>query len=108
MATGEEVREQLAERLIGPLPDSAARLRVTALTIAEEARHFTAVFSVDAPDGRWRVTLDSDRTDMNIFNGTPDAPLAEAIATSFRIRLAEWWHTKDVERGAARQGIRID
>ncbi|MET8556747.1 hypothetical protein ABZV64_17560 [Streptomyces sp. NPDC004959] len=108
MATAEEVRASLAERLVGPLPDSVATLRVTALALTEKGRYFTAEFSVDAPDGRWRVVLDSDRGDMNVFNGTPDAHLVDALATSFRIRLAEWWHTKGAERAAARQGRRID
>ncbi|EDY42475.1 hypothetical protein [Streptomyces sp. SPB074] len=108
MATVEDVRSQLSARLLGQIEDSVATLHVTDLDITENGRSFTAVFDLDAPDGRWRVTLESDRADMNIFNGTPDAQLVDAVASGFRIRLAEWWHTKGAERASARQGKRLD
>lgn len=37
-------------------------MTVTRVEVVEHARHFTAVFEVDAPDGRWRVRLDGEGT----------------------------------------------
>ncbi|MFE6398136.1 MULTISPECIES: hypothetical protein [Streptomyces] len=108
MATAEEVRDLLVPHLMGQLDDTQAELNVTALDVVEHGRSFTLVLELVAYRERWRVRLDSDRSQMALFNGTPPHHLVRAVATEFRIRLFEWWHTKNAEKQSAKLGERID
>ncbi|WP_030573562.1 hypothetical protein [Streptomyces aureocirculatus] len=108
MATAEQVRDLLVPHLMGQLDDTQAELDVTALDVVESGRSFTLVLEVTAYRQRWRVRLDSDRSAMALFNGTPPHHLVRAVAAEFCIRLFEWWHTKNAEKQSARLGERID
>lgn len=108
MASAEEVRDLLAASLSGRLNDAGTILTITSLEVTEHARHFTVTFDVQAPDGRWEVALDGDRSDMHIFDGKPDPALVEQIARMLRVQLFEWWHTKRAERHSAKLGRRIN
>ncbi|MFH8990032.1 hypothetical protein [Streptomyces sp. NPDC017940] len=107
MATAEQVRELLVPHLMGQLDDSQAELHVTALDVVERGRSFTLVLELTAYRQRWRVRLDGDRSAMALFNGTPPHHLVRAVASDFRIRLFEWWHTKNAEKQSARLAERI-
>lgn len=108
MASAEQVRDLFVPHLMGRLYDGRAELDVTALDVVEHGRTFTLVVELKGYTQQWRVRLEGDRSSMALFNGVPPYHLVRSIASEFRIRLFEWWHTKDAERRSAKLGERLD
>jgi hypothetical protein len=109
MPNADEVRALLAPHLIGDLREAGARIDVLSLGIAAEGRRFMATFELLAENQHWRVRIPSgDKWEMAIFDGQPDSALVLGVANVLRIRLLEWWHTKDTERWSAKLGVRLN
>lgn len=109
MPNANEVKELLAPHLIGDLREPGVRIDVLSLGIDAEGRRFTAIFELLVENQRWRVRIPSgDKWEMAIFDGQPDSALVLAVANVLRIRLLEWWHTKDTERRSAKLGARLN
>ncbi|MFF9896626.1 hypothetical protein [Streptomyces longispororuber] len=108
MPSAAEVRDLLVPHLMGKLFSGTSELTVTGLDVVEHGRTFTLVVELEASKQRWRVRLESDRQQMAIFNGQPPHHLVRGIANDFRLRLFEWWDTKDGDRQAAKLGERLD
>lgn len=108
MLSAGEVRDLFVPHLMGRLDDSTAELEVTGLDVVEQGRSFTLVVELTAYRQRWRVRLESDRSAMAVFDGAPAHDVVRSVASEFRIRLFEWWHTKGSERQSAKQGERLD
>lgn len=108
MPSAAEVRDLFVPHLMGRLDDASAELEVTSLDVVEQGRSFTLVVELTAYKQRWRVRLESERSAMAVFDGAPTHDLVRRLASEFRIRLFEWWHTKGSERQSAKQGERLD
>ncbi|GLV77947.1 hypothetical protein ACH4VS_32915 [Streptomyces hygroscopicus] len=107
MPSAADVRDILAPHLVGRLEDGLVLLDVVGLDVIDHGRRFTVAMELFAPDGHWRVHLECDSTEHRIFDSNPEEELVQAVAISLRIRLFEWWHTKDSERKSARMGERL-
>ncbi|MET7927468.1 hypothetical protein ACFVZD_38180 [Streptomyces sp. NPDC058287] len=107
MPTAEGVRDLLVPHLMGRLDDGSAELDVVGFRVVEHGRRFTVELELTAYGQRWRVRLESDSSEMAVFDGQPPHHLVRSVASAFRIRLFEWWHMKDSERQLARLGERI-
>ncbi|MFD9904057.1 hypothetical protein [Streptomyces sp. NPDC059063] len=109
MPSAPEVRDLLVPHLMGKLFCGSSTLTVTGLDVVEHERTFTLVVELEsASQQRWRVRLESDRSQMAIFNGTPPHDLVRTIANEFHVELFEWWDTKGSDRRAAKLGERLD
>ncbi|WP_369213149.1 hypothetical protein [Streptomyces flavofungini] len=108
MPSADDVRDLLVPHLMGRLNDVHTELKVTSLAVVEHGRFFTPVVELTAHRQEWRVRLDSDRSAMALFNGVPPHDVVRGVASDLRIRLFEWWHTKDSERQSAKMSERID
>ncbi|RAJ62444.1 hypothetical protein K378_03795 [Streptomyces sp. Amel2xB2] len=109
MPSAAEVTELLAPHLLGDPRDAGARIDVLSLDVEEEERSFTAMFELLAEGERWRVRVPSgDKWELAVFNGRPDPDLVLDVANVLRIRLLEWWHTKDTAKRSAETGTRLN
>ncbi|WP_167501749.1 hypothetical protein [Streptomyces malaysiensis] len=107
MPSAADVRDILAPHLLGRLEDGLVQFDVLGCEVIDHGRRFTVAIELFAPDGHWRVHLECDSTEHRIFDGNPPEELVQAVAVSLRIRLFEWWHTKDSERRSAGLGERL-
>ncbi|WP_234334597.1 hypothetical protein [Streptomyces sp. NRRL B-1347] len=93
---------------MGKLFCGSSALTVTGLDVVEHERTFTLVMELKSTSQRWRVRLESDRSEMAIFDGAPPYDLVRSVANSFHAHLFEWWDTKGSNRRATKLGERLD
>ncbi|MEV7198693.1 hypothetical protein [Streptomyces griseoluteus] len=109
MATPEQVREALTQRLSGPQSEGGGTsLEVLEVKVTSVLPELLLEVQVSVSGQLWKVSLDYEGYEASLVSGDLSEESLNYLGMLVRTHLFEWWHTKDTEKISARMGKRLD
>lgn len=109
MATPEQVREALAQKLSGPQSEGGGTsLEVLEVRVSSVFPKLLLKIQVSVSGQLWEVSLDYQGHEASLVSGDLTEDALDYLGFLVRTHLFEWWHTKDTEKFSARMGKRLD
>ncbi|MGW5302529.1 hypothetical protein ACWERF_01220 [Streptomyces griseoluteus] len=109
MATPEQVREALTQRLSGPQSEGGGTsLEVLEVKVTSVLPKLLLEIQVSVSGQLWEVSLDYQGYEASLVSGDLSEESLNYLGMLVRTHLFEWWHTKDTEKISARMGKRLD
>ena len=108
MATPEQVREALTQRLSGPQSQGGGTsLEVLEVKVPSVFPKLLLEIQVGVSGQLWEVSLDYQGHEAGLVSGDLTEDTLNYLGFLVRTHLFEWWHTKDTEELSARMGRRL-
>ncbi|MFJ8201063.1 hypothetical protein [Streptomyces sp. NPDC096152] len=109
MATPEQVREALTQRLSGLQSEGGGTsLEVLEVKVMSVFPELLLEIQVSVSGQLWEVSLDYQGHEASLVSGDLSEESLNYLGMLVRTHLFEWWHTKDTEKFSARMGKRLD
>ncbi|MCD9875110.1 hypothetical protein [Streptomyces guryensis] len=109
MATQEQVREALTQRLSGLQSEGGgSSLEVLEVKVPSTFPKLLLKIQVSISGQLWEVSLDYQGHEASLVSGDLTEDTLNYLGFLVRTHLFEWWHTKDTEKFSARMGKRLN
>ncbi|MGW3120575.1 hypothetical protein ACWDBW_26075 [Streptomyces sp. NPDC001107] len=109
MATQEQVREALTQKLSGLQSEGGGTsLEVLDVKVPSVFPKLLLKIQVSVSGQLWEVSLDYKGHEASLVSGDLTEDTLNYLGFLVRTHLFEWWHTKDTEKFSARMGKRLD
>ncbi|MCT9010695.1 hypothetical protein ACWGKW_24055 [Streptomyces sp. NPDC054766] len=109
MATPEQVREALTQKLSGlQSQGGGTSLEVLEVKVPSVFPKLLLKIRVGVSGQLWEVSLDYEGHEASLVSGDLAEDTLDYLVFLVRTHLFEWWHTKDTEKFSARMGKRLD
>jgi hypothetical protein len=111
MATPEQVREALTQKLSGLQSEGGGAslevLEVLEAKVLSVSPELLLKIQVRASGQLWEVSLDYQGHEASLVSGDFAEDTLNYLGFLVRTHLFEWWHTKDTEKISGRMGKRL-
>jgi hypothetical protein len=108
MATREQVRERLEDKLLGLQREGPGMpIEILELRVPEVYPSLFIELDVQVREEIWRVSLKYKGHEASLVSGDLTEEALGYLGFLARTHLFEWWHTKDTERASQRMGRRL-
>ncbi|MDQ1018277.1 hypothetical protein [Streptomyces afghaniensis] len=108
MATPEQVREALTQKLSGLQSEGGGTsLEVLEVKVPSVSPELLLKIQVSVSGQLWEVSLDYQGHEASLVSGDLSEDTLDYLGFLVRTHLFEWWHTKDTEKFSARMGRRL-
>ena len=105
MASPQQVREALTQKLSGPQSEGGGTsLEVLGLEVPSVSPKLLLKIQVRVSEQLWEVSLDYQGHEASLVSGDLTQDSLDYLGFLVRTHLFEWWHTKDTEKISARMG----
>ncbi|MFD9463035.1 hypothetical protein [Streptomyces sp. NPDC060027] len=109
MATPEQVRDALAQRLSGlQRQGGGTTLEVLEVKVPSVYPELLLKIRVGVSGQLWEVSLDYQGHEASLVSGDLAEDTLNYLGFLVHTHLFEWWHTKDTEKFSASMGKRLD
>jgi hypothetical protein len=108
MATPEQVREALTQKLSGLQSEGGGTsLEVLEVKVPSIFPELLLNIRVRVSGQLWEVSLEYQGHEASLVSGDLSEDTLNYLGFLVRTHLFEWWHTKDTEKFSARMGKRL-